>query len=366
MKIAHVIPTISLLLCTVSPLTAEEQVMTAPDKTPDIAELQQAQQEYIRIRKDCLSALRRACNKETADAAAEISRRHEEQMEKLGDRLQQMDPDSISSALNNARLGRASFKKEMNRLLLSDFYGSASLSDVVMDTPIHAMPAQELPQNIRQELEKRAQEALLFREKLGELIHGGPGFTQQTAWILTSAPDIQLMDTCSMLMGYLYPNTNMLEAAGLESSAVYHEKLFTDGKALIRFCVDIIPTGNTPAARYRFTQWFDVSAIVPYRSKSDVNQAVLSILDTIQQLAKLAEGVHDKDSADTAAEKITALRNNERPLLEGIRWLDEDEFMDLAQDNNIDVNTLITPLLKLNKANYHGSEKLRDALRLSK
>ncbi len=366
MKISRIFPIICLLLCAGCPLTAAEQGVPAPEEAPATAEQQQALQEYIRIRKDCLSALRGVCNKETADAAAELTRRYEKRLEELLLLFRQMDPESISSTLNSARLGRTAFKKEMDRLLLADFYGSAALSDAIMETPVHALPAQELPQNIRQELEKRAQEALRTRGKLKELVSGGPGFTQESAWILTAVPDIRLMDACSMMLSLLYTDTNMLESAGLESSAVYNEKLFTDDKALIRICVDIIPTGDAPSARYRFTQWFDVSSIVPYRSEADVNQAVLNLLHTIQQITKLAENIRDKDSADASAEKFSLLVNSSRLQLQGFRWLNENEFMDLLQEHNINADTLFAPLLKLREADFYGSEKLRNTLRLSK
>lgn len=363
MKITTILTACSLLLSTVSPLTAAEQSAPAPEETAITDAQQQALQEYIRLQKDCLNALRGVCNKETADAAAALSRQQEKRLDALADLFVQMDPETVQSTLSNSGIGRNAIKKEMNRLLLADFYGSAALSEVVMESPVHALPAQELPAAIQQELEKRAQDALLFREKLGQFISGGSGFTQQTAWVLTHAPDIHLPETCTVLAGYLYPNSNMLETAGLESSAFYSEKLFTDNKALIRLCVDIIPTGDSPTARYRFNQWFDVSALVPFRSETELKQAVARLLSTLQQLSELADGIHDKATADAAAERIAELMTQGREQVRGLRWLTEDEFAQLvSKDNTNMMDNLISPFLKLQEANYFNSEKLQKVL----
>ncbi len=352
------------LICTLIPLPAAAQEAPAVH-TEQSDKQQQALAEFLRLQHECRQTLRGVCNKETADAAATLFHRHMQRLDELAAIFRQMNPDTVQQAMADAEMRYPNTRKEMARLLLADFYHSAALSEAIMESPVHALPAQNLPADLQQKLEQTAQDTAFFREKMGQNISGGYGFTPQTAWVLRAAPDIRLQETCTVLAGYLFPNTGILESAGLEASAVYSEKLFTDGKALIRLCVDIIPTGDSPNARYRFNQWFDVSALVPFRSEADVERAVIQLGTTLQQMSKRAEGIHDKASADAAAEQLSALAKLGREQADGLRWLSEDEFSDLLRKyghNPVDI--FIAPFLKLQEEDYYGSEKLRHALRI--
>ncbi len=351
------------LICTLTPLPAAAQEAPAVH-TEQSDKQQQALAEFLRLQHEYRETLRGVCNKETADAAATLFHHHMQRLDELAAVFGQMNPDTVQQALADAEMRYPNTRKEMARLLLADFYHSAALSEVIMESPVHALPAQNLPADLQQKLEQTAQNTTFFREKMGQNISGGYGFTPQTAWVLRTAPDIRLQETCTVLAGYLFPNTGMLESAGLEASAVYSDKLFTDGKALIRLCVDIIPAGDSPNARYRFNQWFDVSAIVPFRSEADVEQAVIQLGTTLLQMSELADGIHDKASADAAAEQLSALGKRGQEQSAGLRWLSEAEFEEIILRNRIaPLPTLIDPFHKLREADYFGSEKLRNAIR---
>lgn len=363
MKNHPLLTILCFLFSTLTPLPAAAQDTPAAD-TEQTDRQQQALAEFLRLQHEYLQTLRGVCNKETADAAASLFRRHMQRLEELAAVFEQMNPDTVQQALDNAGIRHQLTQKEMERLLLADFYHSAALSEAVMESPVHALPAQDLPAELQQKLEQKAQNSALFREKMGPGISGGYGFTRQTAWVLREAPDISLRETCTVLAGYLFPNRDMPESSGLEASAVYGEKLFTDGKALIRLCVDIIPAGDSPNARYRFNQWFDVSAVVPFRSEADVEQAVIQLGTTLLQMSELTAGIHDKASADAAAEQLSALKKRGKEQVAGLRWLSEAEFEEIILRNRIaPLPTLIDPFLKLREADYFGSEKLRNALR---
>lgn len=364
MKKSTLLTLLCFLFGTLTPLPAAAQDTPAAD-TEQTARQQQALAEFIRLQQEYLQTLRSVCNRETADAAATLYHRHMQRLEELTAVFEQMNPDTVQQALDNAGIRYQHTRKEMERLLLADFYHSAALSDATMESPVHALPAQDLPAELQQRLEKNAQDSAFFREKMGQSISGGYGFTPQTAWVLREAPDISLQETCTVLAGYLFPETGMLKSSGLEASAVYGEKLFTDGKALIRLCVDIIPAGDSPNARYRFSQWFDVSAVVPFRSEADVERAAIQLGTTLQQMSNLAAGIHDKASADAAAEQLSALEKRAQKQSAGLRWLTEAEFEKIILRNRIaPLSTLFAPFHKLREANYYGSEKLQNTLSL--
>lgn len=367
MKNAHILMTILCLLgCSAVPVSASKTEQLDHQQPRITQQQQSALQEVIRMYRETLDTLPKVCDKASADAAAAAITAHQARIGELSTTLSSIDADMIQEAMDKASISRIHSEAEINRLLFADFYGSAALSDELMSLPVYALPTQNLPEPILCKLADMAQNALRHSAELSKVTTGGPGQTRKTAWVLSQAPDIGQVDFCSLFVRCIYPDTTPFDEAKLEPAAFYSQKIFADNKAYIHFCLDVFPIGEPGRARYRFHQWFDISAIVPFRSEADVRQAAEQLLSTLQQLSALVDGVHDKASADAAAEKIPALRQLGQQQVIGLRWLTEVEFSRIVRENNLDLNTLMSGFGKLEEADFHGSEKLRDALRLSK
>ncbi len=363
MKKTHILMAFFCLLgCAATPLPASET--THPEQQPQITQQQQsALQEVIRMYRETLDTLPKVCDKASADAAAAAIAAHQKRISELASTLSSIDADMIQEAMDKANIGRSHSQAEINRLLFADFYGSAALSDELMSLPTYALPTQALPEFILCKLAEMAKNTLQHSAELNKFTTGGPGQSRETAWVLSQTPDIGQGDFCSLFVRCIYPDTTPFDEAKLEPAAFYIQKIFADNKAYIHFCLDVFPIGDPGSARYRFHQWFDISAVVPFRSEADIRQAAEQLLGTLQQLSNLVGGVHDKASADAAAEKIPALRQLAQQQIIGLRWLTEVEFSRIVRENNLDLNTLMSVFTQLEEANFHGSEKMRNALR---
>ncbi len=304
-----------------------------------------------------LDRLPTVCDKASADALAEQIAAWQH----IYSELEQIDADYIQELLQDMQLGRSFAEKDFHRLLFADFYGSKALAEAILSNPAHSLPAQELPEDILQQFSDMAQASLKEIPEWSNI--AGPGFSRETAWVLQSMPDIGQAEFCSLFVRLIYSDSTPFDRAGLEPSVFYSEKIFADGKAYIHLCADIIPTEGNAGLRYRFHQWFDISAIVPFRSEADVRHAAEQLIGTMQQLAAVVEGVHDKATADAAADLIPPLRQLAQQQMNGLRWLSEAEFSQIVRDNKLDLNTLMSGFIKLQEADFHGSEKLRNNLR---
>lgn len=351
-----------LLLCCTAASRAADAAEPTEQQPQQLTNTQQAAvQKLLHMYRDVLDRLSTVCDKASADALAKQIASWQSVFSELEPVLKQIDADYIQELLQDMQLGRNFAEKDVHRLLFADFYGSSALAEAILSNAAHALPAQELPADILQQFADMAQASLKEIPEWSNMT--GPGFTRETAWVLRQMPDIGQPEFCSLFVRLIYPDSTPLDRAGLETSVFYSEKIFADEKAYIHLCADVIPTEGNAEAHYRLHQWFDISAIVPFRTEAEVRQAAGQLIDTLQQLAAVVEGVHDKASADAAADRIPPLRQLAQQQMNGLRWLNEAEFSRIVRENKLDLNALMSVFIKLEEADFHGSEKMRNALR---
>lgn len=350
-----------LLLCCAAASHAVGVAEPTEQQPQQLTNTQQAAvRKLLQMYRDVLDRLPTVCDKASADATAEQIAAYQRLFPQLEPVLEQIDADYIQELMGNLQLGRDFAEKDVHRLLFADFYGSAALAKAILSNAAHSLPAQELPADILQQFADMAQTSLKNRPEWSNMV--GPGFTRETAWVLRQMPDIGQTEFCSLFVRLIYSDSTPLDRAGLGTSVFYSEKLFADGKAYIHLCADVIPTERNAEIRYRLHQWFDISAIVPFRSEADVRQAAERLIGTIQQLTAVVEGVHDKATADAAADQIPPLRQLAQQQMNGLRWLNEAEFSRIVRENKLDLNALMSGFTQLEEADFHGSEKLRNEL----
>lgn len=241
--------------------------------------------------------------------------------------------------------------KRESELAQEYFYGSAALA-AVFGAPAEAteqpVPA---PEEVLEVLEE------LLEEKDDHLpasfTDGGPGFTRDTAWEADESYGRN-------------PQTVVRLIPGGRFKCLIHKEHEIDGNFYDVFTFDFKHEGKL----YSAEMWIDVTDYVEEReeelpfSREEIAEAEQKIISLGLQLYTLMNSVHDKESADAAAEAMMPLYSDYMDMAKNgiLDYVSEEKVNTAVQQQGHSIDFLDIKAEELEHANYYGSDKLREII----
>lgn len=319
-------------------------------------------QQLIALEAEELAQLRSVRDKATADAACARLRELGPLMDPLK-RTWEVEKANREGLRREDKTARER-KAETERLLWEGFYGSATLAKLLTGEPLHAAPLQPYPAEL---LQQAAEKSLAIRDahRSNDIrdSSGGPGYTRETAWVLPA--EDQKYPVAMSAIGFLSEiasDAPLRYPDNARTRKTYIRKLFADGKAY--WCAAHDSTVATPApARYRLEQWFDVSALTPYRCEADVEADLAALVSTMSKLTQTMQGVKDTATADAAAPQLAAMINKIKGSTESLRnWFNRTEIVYRVNAHGFDYPELKNAYYSLKEQNFYNSTTLKNAI----
>lgn len=319
-----------LFLCTT--LTAQATTESKPD--------------WESLAKQKIELLSNVRDHASANAAAPICKRLDLAMHKT---------PGTAECTNNfkEKLSKISDKLEKNF-----FYGSTKLACALDAKEYKAMLPQPVTPQIISELEERARLSFeLIPEYARRGISGGPGFSRETAWIHTSKRSAMNPDsTAPTTMPYI------LTGYGMGIPYKLGERLeHTDNRLYRITTMALFHRGKM----HKLDIWEDLTrGIVRFGPKKEPTMLELINDDTVAYLAQIEaklhvlRGVHDKNSADVAADYLYDLDS-------GIHNVPYYVTRGLHERTNFH-HQYDEETKRLQDAHFYGSTSLADALEYHK
>lgn len=242
-----------------------------------------------------IDILRSINNKEQADAAAALLAEFEL-------------PDDADEALYDEYTAAC-------EVLPYHYYGSAALASAMQvneeDIPGKVqLPVPTTPR-IMAELETRARYSFsLLPACIRKGVTGGPGFTQETAWVCT-APRPQDGSDCRSQELFFAPESIL---GGHDATLVNQEEKEIDGRLYIISTVALFHRGQ----KHEVTIWEDVTAAPAYNDEefatycadtysANEKDIEVAFAQRQQQRTAILRGVQNKEDADAAADTLADL-----------------------------------------------------------
>lgn len=253
------------------------------------------------------------------------------------------------------------FEQAEKKLCDAKAYGSVALAEMIGIPISEIMDLQPAPQELLSEVET------LITQTMAQLhpgIKGGPGTSEETAWIMPASDDAVSLQY--QLIRALGPEITS-ESQALISGADL--KTYDMHPLLIR----------TADGIYTAELWFDISdywgKMTEELEQEYEHEEETRTAPTEEQQALLAEAalimkdicdilstVHDKESAEEAARAIIILHSRWDELMEaGLDHCNIDDFFKAFEEVGITEEMLDKIDNTLKKANFYGSEALRNA-----
>ncbi len=251
------------------------------------------------------------------------------------------------------------FEQAEKRLCDAKAYGSVALAEMIGIPMSEIMDLQPAPQELLSEVEN------LITQTMAQLhpgMKGGPGTSEETAWIMPASDDAVSLQY--QLIRALGPEITSESQALISGSDL---KKYDMHPLLIR----------TADGIYTAELWFDISDYWGKMTReleqeyeeetrtapTEEEQALLAEAALIMKdICDILSTVHDKESAEEAARAIIILHSCWDELMEaGLDHCNIDDFFKAFEEVGITEEMLDEIDNTLKKANFYGSEALRNA-----
>ena len=320
---------------------------TAEQQTEAMAKLKACGEQNLR-------ALRGIKDLAGADAAATVLQESARILTEITPILGTMDQNEVMQVLF---ITGEQMEEEIQRLAKDHFYGSEALAKALTGSAAIIRPTVPLPDALKEQfIEQNAVSA--------PAVSGGPGYTQETAWILDDTnKDVLLARTrahyASLILHKL--NRRAISKANYDIATTQPEIVFANGKVYILVKYDLLPRGD--GDRHILEQWLDITACSLITTEEEMQQYAKEGVQIVTAIVKQLYKVSDKNSADTAADAILVLAKQLTDKhTSAIRLLDDKQSISLAIENGIFPENDGEHIENIINANFFGSEKLEKAM----
>lgn len=344
----------------------EPTAVVTPETSAIVETVETSEQTLINLIIPLLRDLEAVNDKTTADAIAARMAEFEHLYE-VALMSDNFDDDVFEDLLENSGITEEYMEKQFNRLREQDFYGSEAMKTLIDDPgeernlgaeeEISAeTPSVELLEEIGREFSKAVAEK-------GLAVSGGPGLTMGTAWVMTSgtADDVHLQyDILSCLPNWKseYQYFTIGEQEGCVYDAQAGHITYKDKTYALTIYFDISKYWDNRRAEYED----DFSADTPAKTYTSEEQqaAITECVGIIKEVLNILKSVHDKDSADAAAEALKPLRARAEGLKDIMQYADDEIFEQLDEAFMMEAEDIVNTLIE---KNFYGSEALRNVIR---
>ena len=356
-------------------------VYTEEQKADALAKLKDNAEQII-------NTVRGINSRETADAAAAPLDAAEETLHEITPVLRSLDQDEVLTIVFKTR---EQMNKEIQRLEKENFYGSEFLALKITGNAFLARPALPLTDELKAEFINMDGKAtpptpvVVLEEGEGGSVHiveqgddeeeedeeeepnvsGGPGFTQETAWVLEASDNEKLKgrpaeDYISFIDAKL--NLEAIVDNGYDFANHQLETVYANGKVYCHLTADLLPE-KEGADRYSFEQWLDITAYSVFTSQEEATKHAEEGMQLLTDSMKLLLTVKDKASADAAAEQLSAIAAKITPKhAAAMQALSTEQKIALAEKNGIDPMGDAERISKVVSEKFYGSDKLKAAM----
>ena len=283
------------------------------------------------------------------------------------------DSDTFETLLNNAGFATDYVEKQSRRLREQNFYGSDTLRALLEGPGIEQEPGSnetgdeeteyETPSDeIKEEIGREFSKAVAEK---GITVSGGPGLSPETAWIMDSgtADDIHLQyDILDCLPTWESEfQCNMGNNRGdLAYDAHIGHITYKDKTYELTIFFDISKYWLNQASQYKYED--NITSDTPKQAYTSEEQqaAITECVGIIKEVLNILKSVHDKDSADAAAEALKPLRARAEGLKDIMQYADDEIFEQLDEAFIMEAEDIADAL---EEKDYYGSEALRNVIR---
>ena len=196
-------------------------------------------------------------------------------------------------------------------------------------------------------------------------ISGGPGYTQETAWVLEASDNNELKGLPAEEYLHTISSKLNMEAIidhGYDIGNPNFETVYANGKAYCHLTADLWPE-EEGADRYVLEQWLDITAYSAFTSQEEATKYAEEGMQLLTDSMKLLLTVKDKASADAAAEQLSAIAAKITPKhAAAMRALSTDEKVAMAEKNGVDPMIDSARIQKVVNEKFYGSENLKKAM----
>lgn len=332
-----------------------------------------------------INTVRGINSRETADAAAATLNAAQKTLREITPVLRSLDQDEVMTIVFKAR---AQMNLEIQRLEKENFYGSEALALEITGNASMARPALPLTDELKAEFINMDGKAtppppvVVLEEGEDGSVHiveqgddedeeeelnvsGGPGFTQETAWVLEASDNEKLKgrpaeDYISFIDAKL--NLEAIADNGYNFDNPQLETVYANGKVYCHLTADLLPE-KEGADRYSFEQWLDITAYSVFTSQEEATKHAEEGMQLLTDSMKLLLTVKDKASADAAAEQLSAIAAKITPKhAAAMQALSTEQKIALAEKNGIDPMGDAERISKVVSEKFYGSDKLKAAM----
>ena len=359
-------PIYTALLLAMPLCHAQETTAATPETTAIVEAAVTPEEELLNQIIPLLRDLEAVHDRATADAIAARMAEFEHLYE-VALMSDNFDDDVFEDLLEISGITEEYMEKQFKRLREQDFYGSEAMKTLIDDPgeernlgaeeEISAeTPSVELLEEIGREFSKAVAEK-------GLAVSGGPGLTMGTAWVMTSgtADDVHLQyDILSCLPNWKseYQYFTIGEQEGRVYDAQAGHITYKDKTYALTIYFDISKYWDNRRAEYED----DFSADTPAKTYTSEEQqaAITECVGIIKEVLNILKSVHDKDSADAAAEALKPLRARAEGLKDIMQYADDEIFEQLDEAFMMEAEDIVNTLIE---KNFYGSEALRNVIR---
>ena len=312
----------------------------------------------------CLAAVGTCFGSDTIDVDSDISARLKQEEEilttvkdyasarKAAKQLNELNKSSTDYYLHACDPRLAKFYELEQRLEDAYYYGCPALAramgrdwqDAIIPTAVSSVKLSQMKKAARNNISSS-----LTPEQLAD-ISGGPGFSVEEAWILRTTEPCAAGELSDRIALYAVDDSR---------SCICREVIIAERRYNV-YTVEQISKDT----KHLVEQWVDCTASRKVYPEAERKAAMQELLNRYRTIHGLLMGIHDKDSALAAMEKITPLvAIEEHEQLRSIAetsysmWgffsviLTEEEMEAYAHQKN-----------KLQESDYYGVQELQDFL----
>ncbi len=231
------------------------------------------------------------------------------------------------------------------------YYGSEALAEALTGDKTNALAPIPMPPEVQKALSQtdtfKDFNITINEEELQKVVSGGPGFTRETAWVCNTKRSFVAREFATdILMTYSCP----VKRAKTEERVI-------DGKI---YCV-ATAYFSYEGARYSAEVWTDISSACKIYTEEQKQAALNMVVDLNRKLYELLANVHDKATADAAAdfakESNESLTDETKNILDSI---DRKVLMEAINAVTPSRDEMYQLFSRLKENDFYGSEKLRD------
>ena len=357
------------------PLCNAQEAPTAAvtPETPSIVEsTETVEQNLVNAIIPLLKDLEAVNDKASADAIA-IRMVEFDHLYKAALMNDNFDDDAFETLLNNAGFAADYMEKQFRRLREQNFYGSDTLRALLEGPGIEQKPGSDETGDEETEYETPSDE---IKEEIGRefskavaekgiTISGGPGLSPETAWIMNSGTteDVHLQyDILDCLP--TWESEFQFNMGNNQGDLVYDVHIghitHKDKTYELTIYFDISKYWLNQASQYKDENNFTSNTPKQTYPSEEQQAAITECFGIIREVLNILKSVHDKDSADAAAEALKPLRARAEGLKDIMQYADEEIFEQLDEAFMMEAEDIADAL---EEKNFYGSEALRNVIR---